>query len=76
MRLAPHSITRVRMDYRVYGIDSSGARHEVTRTKSAREAKTVRDAGNSPWVRSIVFNSDGELTDDELRLLAELDHRY
>jgi hypothetical protein len=64
------------MDYRVYGIDSKGERHEVRRTKLAREARTVRDAGNSPWVRSVVFGSDGELTVAELDRLADMDHRY
>lgn len=64
------------MNYLVYGVDAKGDRHEVKRTKSAREARGVRDAGNSPWVRSTVFNSDGEVPPAELDRLAAIDHRY
>jgi hypothetical protein len=37
-------------NYIVYGVDGKGERHEVRRTLSARDAKRVRDAGNSPWL--------------------------
>jgi len=64
------------MDYRVYGFDQTGARHEVTSTPSARVARTYRDAGNSPWDRVEVFGADGALSVEQLNRLAEIDHRY
>lgn len=64
------------LKYLVYGIDGKGNRVEVMRTHSAREARAVRDAGNSPWARTVVFGADGELSVGELNRLADMDHRY
>ena len=61
--------------YLVFGYDSKGDSHLVTQTPSAREAKTFRDAGNSPFARTAVHGADGELTIQELNVLAEKEAR-
>lgn len=63
-------------NYIVYGVDAKGTLHEVRRTSSARDAKRVRDAENSPWVRTDVYGSDGPLSTASLDRLADADHHY
>lgn len=60
-------------DYLVYGFDEKGNRHEVCRTASARKARTIRNAGNSPFARTIVYGADGEMTIAELNQRADLE---
>ena len=63
------------LNYLVYGIDRNGKRTQVASTPSARAAQTYRDAGNSPWAKTIVYGSEGPLTRADLDRLAQLEQR-
>jgi hypothetical protein len=62
-------------NYKVYGIDENGTRHLVADTASAKKARAVFNSGDSPWVKSVVFGADGELTAAEIDHLVDLEDR-
>lgn len=63
---------RLSVKYLVYGETRDGQRTLICETDSARVAKTYRDAGNTPWERTVVHGPEGELSKVSLDRLAEL----
>ena len=63
------------LDYLVYGVAANGKRTQIAKTPSARTAKTLRDGGEIPWPRIVVFGSEGEMSRAELDHAAELEAR-
>jgi hypothetical protein len=62
--------------YLVYGFEGRGGRYLVVETRSASEARDLRDARNSSGFRTTVFSGEDELTLRELDQLADFEDRF
>jgi hypothetical protein len=62
--------------YFIYGFEGKGGRYLVLETRSASEARDLRDARTASGFRTVVYGgSDEELTVRELDQLADLEDR-
>jgi hypothetical protein len=62
--------------YFVHGFEGRGGRYIVADTSSAREARDIRDVRLASGFKTVVFDSDRELTLEELDQFADLEDRF
>ena len=62
--------------YFIYGFEGRGGRYLVLETPSAGEAQDLRDARNLSGFRTVVYDSEGELTIGELDRRAAVENRF